>query len=299
MHITARRFRAEYKRLRRDVLFGIVEQFEVVMHDFEHVQQLTLILVQPLNLRVETRFGIEHKARRLFDVIGIILFIRLFNLADFFEHGLVARVLHKSRKGFGLGVEIGTDKLGDKLRQTRVGLDKPTSVRNAVCNVGELVGKHLVKFAEYGVFDYFAVQRRHAVDLLRSYYAKVSHFYLIARNNAHCVYLAPVELMLFHSRVISAVDFAHNRINAREHVAERVFIPFFKRLRHNGVVGVIDGADSDVPRLVPRQVVFVHQQAHKLRNSESGVRVVGVDNRFIGQVFDVFIQTQVVFYNTL
>ncbi len=65
VHVAARRFRAEDKGLRRDVLIGIVEQFEVIVHNFEHVEQLTLVLVQTFYLRVETRFGIELEARRL------------------------------------------------------------------------------------------------------------------------------------------------------------------------------------------------------------------------------------------
>ncbi len=50
--------------------------------------------------------------------------------------------------------------------------------------------------------------------------------------------------------------------------------PLLKRLRQHGVVGVVEHSSGDAPRLVPRKVILVQQDAHELDYSERWVRIV-------------------------
>ena len=176
----------------------------------------------------------------------------------------------------------------------RIGLYQPAPVRYAVGHVGELAGIDLVEVAEYRLLDDIAVERGHAVYFFRADDAEISHLDLVIVEYLHVGYLIAVEPTLLHLRDEPAVYLACYRIYARQHRRKGVDVPFFERLRHDRVVGIVDRAARDVPRLVPAVVVLVHQQPHELGYSERRMRVVGVYDRLIGQVVEVFIQPQMV-----
>ena len=65
VRVSARRFRPEDKGLGRKFHIGVGFEFDIVTYDFKDVEKLTLVLVQSLDLGVETRTRVDFFARFL------------------------------------------------------------------------------------------------------------------------------------------------------------------------------------------------------------------------------------------
>ncbi len=90
-----------------------------------------------------------------------------------------------------------------------------------------------------------------------------------------------------------------NLINSREKAFYEVFAPFFESLRHDGVVRVCDRRGNKLPSVVPAVAAFVQKNAHKLRNRECRMRVVYLNRRLFGQIFNRAVMVKMMLYYIL
>ena len=91
----------------------------------------------------------------------------------------------------------------------------------------------------------------------------------------------PSEFAGLHQPDIDLVD---DLEVAREHALEQRHTPLLERLGHQRVVGIREGAGHDRPGLVPRQALFVQQDAQQLRDRHRRVRVVEMEGNLVGEI---------------
>ena len=75
--------------------------------------------------------------------------------------------------------------------------------------------------------------------------------------------------------------------------------PFFECFGHDGVVRVCAAAVRDVPRLVPGEIVLVHEDTHELRNRYGRMGVVELEDNLLGKSVDVVVAGHVLLHRTL
>lgn len=79
------------------------------------------------------------------------------------------------------------------------------------------------------------------------------------------------DVALASSPVVDVEDDEHvpgqQRLNDRH-------APLLKRFREHGVVSVVEHPGGNAPCLIPRKVLFIHENSHQLDNGERRVRVV-------------------------
>src|SRR3954447_24405399 len=81
----------------------------------------------------------------------------------------------------------------------------------------------------------------------------------------------------------AAVDLVNNLEVARQHDLEPGERPLLERLGKERMVGVGEGACSDVPGFAPREMALVEQNTHQLRDGNRRVRVVQLNRGFFGE----------------
>ena len=243
--------------------------------------------MQPLDLHVEDGIGVYDDAVALFDVLGEFELVASLDLEPLVEHVPLALELFKSLELVGVLHEAVADEFGDERGEFGVRLREPPAVGDAVGDVGEHAGVHLVVVVEHVVFEDLGVELGDAVDGVRRGEAHVRHLDLIVRK--HCVVgdLVPIVGIERPKLVAEAlVDLADDLIDARQKLLEDALGPLLERLRHDRMVGVGDRAPDDAPRVVPAVTVLVEQQPHQFGDAQRGVCVVDVDRDLVGQVVE-------------
>ena len=260
MIIAACRLCAEDKRFGRDVEVRIVLDVEILADNFQHIQQLTLVLVQSLYLHVEARLGIEDETRGVLDIIREVAFVLRLNLGELFQHRFVGGILFEFNELGSVADILVADKVGNKPRKPRIGLIEPAAMCDAVGDIGKALGQYFVEVAEYALLDYLAVQRAHAVYAVRADDGEVSHAHLTVADYAHSGedVLAALAVLAAEPRVY----LADNRVHARQAHFHQILVPLLQSFAHHRVIGVRHGVDGDVPRALPREAVIVEQQSH-------------------------------------
>ena len=186
-----------------------------------------------------------------------------------------------------IGDPAFADTAGDQLRQPRVGLIQPQARGDAVGDVGQLARVVAVEIGKDGGFHQLGMDLRHAVDMVAADNREVGHAYAPAMgfvDDGHALKPFGVAGEAVHDVLQEAViDFIDDLQMTRQHGLEQAHRPGFQRFRHQGVIGVGEGAGGNVPGLIPVQTVDVHQQAHQFRNGDGGVGVVELDRHLVRQ----------------
>ena len=279
------RLRPEDESAGFDVESGVLFQAEIEVENVQRVQELTLVLMQPLDLHVEDGVRVDGDAVRLLDVRREPLLVAALDVGELHEDVAVAHIAHEILQFVRVREPAVSDEVGDERGELRVRLRHPAAVSDAVGHVGELLGVHRVVVAEDVVLQDVGVQRADAVYRVRGDEAEVRHLDLPFREHRiprDGVPVGGIELPeLAHEALI---DLVHDLIDAGEQSLKEILRPLFERLRHDGVVGVGDAARGDVPRLLPAHAVLVEEDAHELRYAEGGMGVVDVDGDAVREV---------------
>ncbi len=85
----------------------------------------------------------------------------------------------------------------------------------------------------------------------------------------------------------AGIDLENDLKKTRKELAEKTYRPFLQSLRKQGMVGVRHGRTGNLPRLVPRHVVFIHQDPHQLRNGDGRMRVIQLENVLFSEMREV------------
>ena len=149
----------------------------VSVDDAENVQQLSLVFVDSLDLDVKHGVDRDVDTGSLLDVVFANLFARELGLLPLFLQFRVLRVVHQLTQNFGVrdpGVGV-SDPFRDDFAQLRVAKGQPSSRRDAVGFVLELVAVDFRKLFERERFDDIGVNLRDAVDGQTGDAAQVGH----------------------------------------------------------------------------------------------------------------------------
>ena len=288
--IPGRRLRSENKCFRLNGKIGVFFQFVIEMDDIHRVQKLPFVFVQSFCLNVEQTVGVDLYALFSESVFRKLFFFNLFYLGKPFQHRFVVFERLKLRKFGSVFHETFPDTVDQKRRKLFVGLAKPSSVSDAVRNVGKLFGINVVEILENTVFDNLAVKRGNAVYFVRGDHGKVCHSHLPVREDRHSFDLIPVaRITLPHLPAETLIDLLDNGVNSRQASFDKIFLPFFERFAHNGMVRVCHRSRHDIPGIVPRKTVFVHQKSHHLGDAERRMRIVDMDRREIGKGVNIVV----------
>ena len=179
------------------------------------------------------------------------------------------------------------DRLGDELRQHRIGLQQPPPRRDAVGHVVELAGPQLVEVPEQALAQDLRVQLRDAVHRRRADETEVRHADVAVAglvDEGHPP--QPVDIareLRAHLLQEPPVDLVDDLEMARQQALHHRHWPLLQRLLQDRVVRVARRPARQVPRRVPVQPLEVDQDAHQLGDDERRVRVVQVDEHLVGQ----------------
>ena len=189
-------------------------------------------------------------------------------------------------------VEIGdpavADRVGDQLRQRRVGQQQPAPRRDAVGLVVEPLGEHLGEVGEHAACaagPSGSPRRRWCCACRRS----------PGSPSAPCAPASSSIRLIRATRSVVAgiaradvvqeapVDLVDDLEVPRQEQLEELDRPLLQRLGQQRVVGVGQGADGEVPGLVPAELRLVEQDAHQLGHGHRRVGVVELDGDLVGQ----------------
>ena len=241
--------------------------------------------MQALDLHVEQRMrvqllpGLFIQVRRKGDLVPVL------DVPHALQHRRVICKLGKVRKLFRMVPIAGADAFVQQCRQPRVGVAQPAPVRDAVGHVVEALRVHPVEVLEDALPQDLRVQFGHAVDRMRADDGQIRHVYLPVADDAHLADALPVagvDLPCLAAEPL--VDLLDDGVNAGQLEPEQILVPRLQRLRHDGVVGVGADAPDNAPGVLPREEVFVHQNAHQLRDDQCGMRVIEMDGNLVRQV---------------
>ena len=147
-----------------------------------HVEQLPLVGVDPLDLNVEQRIRIDVQPKGVLDDARQSHFIRAFDVLEF---GLKARIAGVSFQ-LPQSAEIGDPPVahhgGDQIRQSRVRLQQPAPLRDAVGLVVESFREQLKEIRRERRLDQFGVNSGDAVDRMASDHGQIRHAHLLGRG---------------------------------------------------------------------------------------------------------------------
>ena len=82
------------------------------------------------------------------------------------------------------------------------------------------------------------------------------------------------EFHIAHFIVQHVVDLHDNIENLRHNRAHQVARPFFKRLGHDGVIGIAEHLVADAERLLEIQIMILCELTDKLRNGDDRMGIV-------------------------
>ena len=168
------------------------------------------------------------------------------------------------------------------MRQAGIGLHQPAPVRDAVGDAQEFVRLHHVVIAEGLFAQDIRVNLGNAVHRVRKRHAQIRHMHLPIAQHGHVANAFPLAgIHVPQAGAQALVHLLQNHVYARHQHAHHVFGPLFQCFGHHRVVGVGKRAVHDVLRALPREALFIQQNAHQLGDRHAGMRVVDVDGDFV------------------
>ena len=246
---------------------------------------LTFVLMQALDLDIENGIRVDlnpgarfHKRRQTNFVLqldGTVLLAELRVIRVFFQVDQLVQIVGP----------LFLQGLIQQIGQQRVALLDPATRRDAVGHVVEFGRPQLVIFREQIFNHQIRVQGRYAVHRKAAHHAHVRHANLLIVN--HCQ-LRPDRFIAWpgfiHQGFKPIVNLVNDLHMARQQRFHQLLIPALQRFRHQGVVGVGEGAAGNRPGVIPAQLMLVDQHAQQFRNGDGRVRVVELNHFEVRQL---------------
>mmetsp|Transcript_31107 Transcript_31107/g.61073 ORF Transcript_31107/g.61073 Transcript_31107/m.61073 type:complete len:763 (+) Transcript_31107:282-2570(+) len=265
---------------------------QVPVDDVEAVQELTLVLVDALELAVEQRIHICVKDVLLLQKVDQFLLGLLLRGHPFpLQCGVVLLLNHLLQQLHVGQPLLRTKVLGENVTEWPVRAMNPSAGRHAVGHVHKLlllalVAKVLVEVSKSLLLHDLSVERSHTVDLVAAQDRKVSHAdalegLLLEKAEAPNPGVIAVHLGQLLNEAF--VDLADNLQVARQILLHHLHRPLLQRLRHHCVVGVVASLLGELPSLAPWNLLHINKQAHHLHNSHGGVCIVHLHSNLVRQ----------------
>ena len=266
---------------------GFFAQAVVEHDDVERVQELPLVLVDALDVRVEDRLGIDHLSRSGLEPAGE----PHLGLALGSANGAAERLVFGQRLELLELLEIGDPAVADGVRdhpgERRIREQEEAPLRDAVRLVVEPAREERGKVGHDGLREQVRVERRHTVGAVRADDGEVRHAdlpRLALLDEAHargsCLITGETRA---HVVKEAAVDLVDDLEVPRQQHLEPGQRPLLERFGQQRVVRVRERALREIPGLVPSELRLVEEDPHQLRDRERRVRVVQLHRDFVGQ----------------
>ena len=243
--------------------------------------------MNPLDLRVEDRFRVDHLAGRVAEPVGEPHLGRALGQPEgVAERGVLGQgeELLEQRQ---VDDPVLADDVGDEPREVGVRQQEPAPRRHAVGLVVEAAGELLGQVAQHGRPEQLRVERGDAVGAVRADDGQVGHadpllgHLLDQADAADPVLVAGVARA--HVVEEAAVDLVDDLEMPGQADLEEGDRPGLQGLGQQGMIGVGERPDGQVPRLVPAQPGLIQQDAHQLGDGQRRVGVVELDRDLLGQ----------------
>ena len=272
-----------------NLLRRILQHAPVEREDVQQVQMLALVFVQPLDLHIEDRlrrhlqtstFGADHRRQ--------ILFVGTLDRHEFLLEARIVRPLFELAELLQIAHPARAQPVRDHPRQPRIALQQPPARRDPVGLVVEFAREQGVELREEIAPQQLGVQRRHAVDGVRGRHGEVRHTHhlvavLLDQGAGPLFQIVPRPLLLAGHHQLR-IDFKDELEVARQDPLKQGHTPSFECLRQQRVIRVTERPRDDRPGLLPRQTVFVDQDAQQLHDGDGRMRVVELDGNLVREV---------------
>ena len=176
----------------------------------------------------------------------------------------------------------------NELREAGIAHGEEPPRRDAVGHVAKFSRPQLGEIAQHGLLQQLGVELGDAVNRVAAYACEMRH--------AHVAWPVFVdEREPRESRVVvgksgahfleeATIDFEDDLEMPRKQRAEEIDRPLLQCLGEQRVIRVGECSASHRPRFVPAESMFVHEQAHQLRDGDRGVRVIELHGPFFMEV---------------
>ncbi|MNO99241.1 hypothetical protein D3C76_910070 [compost metagenome] len=243
----------------------------------------------PLDLHIEHRLGVDVDAKALVYQLGQGLFVVQALLGETFaERRLFGQGLQADQALFRIIQNFFTQLFDQHVGQLGIGLVEPAAEGDAVGLVVDTPRVKLVQLGKYRAAHQGRVQVRHPVDAMGAEKRQVPHTYPAAvvffdqGNGTQHVKI--MDALRAQGVDVIGIDQVDNLHVPRQHALHQAYRPGFQGFGQQGVIGIGQRLDGDLPGAVPLNAVFIDQQTHQLGNGDRRVRVVELDSCLVGQV---------------
>ena len=278
--VVARRgLRAEDERRGREVVDGTFLQTVVEVEDRERVEQLALVLVQPLDLHVEHEVHRDVDALALADQRGQLALLFALDGDEPAGERIVDLFVERA-KPEQVGQVAGADHAVEQRAQLGVAQAEPAALGDAVGLVVEPLRNQRVPLAEDLALEDLGVDCGDAVGVRGAVDGEVRHVHAPVADDVQRGRI--LDALLAKLRREPRLDALNDADEGGGDVVEQRHVPDLERFAHDGVVRVAERALRDAERAVERHAVG-HQQADQLGDRHRRMGVVELDGVQVGK----------------
>ena len=258
------------------------------MHHVKDIEQLSLVLVKPLDLHVKYGIRINRDAIMLLDIFCQTHFVLALDLHKFFLRCRIVRIFCDAVDHRQIHDPVLAHLLCHPVCKQRVGMKQETPLCDTVCLVVELPREHLVEVLQFLILEDLCVEPCHTVHAVAGNDRHMRHLHLAVRDDRHLLDLVGgLGISVHDVQQEPAVDLLHDLVDPREQSLEQVYRPLFQRLCHDRVIGVRAGLCRDLPRLIPLQAVIIEQNPHQLGDRHCRVCIIQLESNFLVKFVNV------------
>ena len=187
----------------------------IEIHHMKNVHELSLVLVQSLDLHVKDGIRVYGHIVVLFDIFCQTHLVLALDLHELFLCHRIIDILHQPFDHRKVYNPVLSYLLSHPVREQRIAVKQETSLCDAVCLVVELLREHLVKVSELLILENLCVKSCHAVYTVSGNDCHVCHLNLTICNDCHLLNLVSrfwISVDNIHQE--PAVDLLHDLIDS-------------------------------------------------------------------------------------
>ena len=260
----------------------------IQVHDMQDIHQLSLILVQTLDLYIKDRTRIHLDPVILLDILRQTQLILILDIHKLLLRLLIIGVDLHLRNLRQVRDPLIPDVIRHPVRQKLIAMQQETALRDTVRLIVKLPREHLIEVLQRLRLQDLRMKLRHAIDGISGHDRQIRHLHLTVIDDRHIRNLALVSrILLLHFDQETAVNLLHDLVDTRKKSREQLDRPFLQRFRHDGMIRVGNGLRRNLPRLVPLQAFLVQKDPHQLRNRDRRMRIIHLEGRFLIELVDI------------
>jgi hypothetical protein len=221
-----------------------VKNSEISVNNIEDVHELSLVLVDSLNLNVIQSVDWDIISGLFFNPVGELGFVLLFDLDELLLELLVVSIWDQFSQVVNSGDPFinSTECITDELGESWVAAMDPSSWSNSIGLVLELSRIQLIEFTENSLFKKLRVESSNTVNSVGADDSKISHSDFLWPsffNQGHSTNLFTVSwVFLLQLGQVDVVDQIDELQVSWQESLDKINGPFFKGFWQDGMVGV-------------------------------------------------------------